>query len=223
MSETVTVVSLAPYVVGEAHHELGNLTIPARGKDEKYAKRVITDKVTTKDFGDARKEPVTIKAKDVAEDIVGAHRDPSLSLHGVFIAAGDEPTEAELNAAKKKMEAFYREAISKADSQWARKRDRREIPGHAFHAAEYFHLRKEWAIDMSEMKPCPSCKELIQPDAIKCPKCAAYLDVEKARKMGQLSVGRDGLGRLLARNGHSPVSHRSCPSTSRRYRRRRFR
>ncbi len=188
MSETVTVVSLAPYPLGEAHHELGNLTIPARGKDERYAKRVYKDVITTKDFGEARKEPVTIKAKDIAEDVVGVYKEASLIPHGVFIAAGDEPTEQELKKAQKAMEAFYRAQIESADNAWLKNRRRREINQHAFVAADYFNLRKEWAIDMSEMKPCYACKELISPDAIKCPKCGAVHNLEAARKAGLVTA-----------------------------------
>jgi hypothetical protein len=176
----VTIVSLADYVTADYQHELGKVYIPAKQPDEPYVKVVVTDRITAKDFGEGRKEVITIPAKDFAEDIVGVYKDENLLKRGVFIAAGNEPTEKEIAAARKQMEAYYRLEIREADSAWSRKQDRKQISDRAVTAANYFHLRKEWAADMTSMAPCAACKELVAADAVRCPHCHAILDQAKA-------------------------------------------
>ncbi|HEY6020820.1 MAG TPA: hypothetical protein VIY48_13260, partial [Candidatus Paceibacterota bacterium] len=123
------------------------------------------------------------EARDLAEDLIGIHRDDNLTRFGVFIAEGDEPTEEELAKARAAMEENMRRDVSEADASWARYHDPKHISMHGRAAAEYFGLRREWTIDMKQMVPCKGCQELISPIAVKCPKCGAILDMEKAREL----------------------------------------
>ena len=187
MSETVTIVSLAPYKALDFHHNLGYFVIPAREEGQPYAKLVVKDATAVLRFGDNINIPQPVKAMDLAEDLIGKHAGDNLEPHGVFIAKGDEPTEKELAAAKKKMEEFYKKKVDEADSDFARFGDRKRLTIHAHAAAKHFGLKRPWLLDLAEMAACEGCKELIDPEAVSCPKCRAIRDWEKARKLGLVS------------------------------------
>lgn len=181
--EKVTIISLAPYSPLYTHHQCGYFEIPAKKPDEPYAKLVVWDNYATRDFGEKRIEPQVVEARDLAEDLIGIYRDDNLTKHGVFIIDTDEPTEEQLAKARTVMEENMRNEVAEADASWARYHDPKKISLHGRAAAEYLGIKREWTIDLRHMVPCKGCQELISPLAIKCPKCGAILDMEKAREM----------------------------------------
>lgn len=179
----VTIVSLAPYSPFGVHRTEGDYVMPAKKKDEPYAKLVVKDGRTFKDFGEKQKVWETVAAREIAEDLT---RD--CSEHGVFIAAGDEPTDEELRAAAKKLrQEFYPRLIEEADSSYARTGDRKDISLHARVAARILNLKRDWALDLSELTPCIGCQELVAESVVKCKNCGAILNWEKARALGLVS------------------------------------
>jgi hypothetical protein len=74
------------------------------------------------DYGDKRTLPLAITAREIAEDIcreinsdAGEH-----SFLGVFLCAGDAPTDGELRGARERLEEFYRALVASADREWER-------------------------------------------------------------------------------------------------------
>ena len=74
------------------------------------------------DYGDKRTLPLAITAREIADDLcreinsdAGEH-----SFLGVFVCAGDAPSEEELRAAREKLDEFYRALVAAADREWER-------------------------------------------------------------------------------------------------------
>ncbi len=177
---TVTIVSLAPYVTSRVHRQEGDYEIPAKKKGEPYAKLVVRDGRAFRDFGDKNRVWDTVPARAIAEDLVRDCAD-----HGVFIAEGEEPTDEELReAARKLRQEAYPRWIEEADSIFARTGDRKEISLHARIAARELNLRRDWALDLSELAPCVGCNTLVPAGTAKCAACGAILNWDKARSLG---------------------------------------
>lgn len=189
-----TIVSVAPFVTLDHHHQLGHYVIPAKEADKPYASLVVWDRYAPKDYGNNKIEREMVNAEDLADDLIGVHREDDLRKVGVFRSAGDEPTEEELKEATARLEEYLRRCVAEAAASWDRFHDRRKIGDHALAAARYFGLKVEWAVDMREMVPCAACQELIAPSAVKCGKCGAIRDWERAREMGLVTVDQYEFG-----------------------------
>lgn len=68
--------------------------IPGCAKGEAYALLIITARGDALDLGDNRRFPVTITARQIAEDLL-----QDLHDHGIFICEGARPSSAELATA----------------------------------------------------------------------------------------------------------------------------
>ena len=105
-----------------AHRMYGTFQIAGNGQGQEYALTRITPRTAVMDYGDKRTLPLAITAREIAEDIcreinsdAGEH-----SFLGVFLCAGDAPTDAELRIAREKLEEFYRALVASADREWER-------------------------------------------------------------------------------------------------------
>lgn len=94
---------------------------------------------------------------------------------GVFIAAGDEPTKAELKAAREKRDRWLRQQIGVGISEYNRRQQAIDVPSSAKLAAERFASRVPWVAEASLMTQCPYCKLDVRPGAIKCQHCHEFL------------------------------------------------
>src|SRR5260370_17476492 len=74
------------------------------------------------DLGDKRTMEYRITAREIAEDIAREINGDSGegSYHGVFVAAGEAPTESELAEARGRLEEFQRRLVAAADLEWER-------------------------------------------------------------------------------------------------------
>jgi hypothetical protein len=136
------------------------------------------------DWGDKHTTEIPISAREIAEDIAREINGDSGegSFHGVFVAAGPEPTEAELADARRKLEEFQHKLVDAADFEWARSHNPMFITDLERRAARELKLDKPWLYDPKPMQECPACAEKIKPGVAVCRSCGAILDREKAAK-----------------------------------------
>src|SRR6266566_46039 len=112
------------------------------------------------------------------------------SFHGVFVAAGPEPTEAELADARHRLEEFQRRLVAAADLEWERTKNPMFITDLERRAARQLGLEKPWLYDPKPLADCPVCAEKIKHGVAVCRSCGAILDREKAAQYGLLPAGR---------------------------------
>jgi len=112
------------------------------------------------------------------------------SFHGVFVAAGPEPTEAELADARRRLEEFQRRLVAAADLEWERTKNPMFITDLERRAARQLGLEKPWLYDPKPLAECPVCAEKIKHGVAVCRSCGAILDREKAAQYGLVGAGR---------------------------------
>jgi len=170
---------------------LGALTIASPEPGEAYASTAIEGCKGVIDLGDRHTMEFAITAREIAEDLAREINGDSGegSFHGVFVAAGMEPTEAELAEAHDKLESFQRRLVEMADLEWERSHNPMFITDLERRAAREMKLDKPWLYDPKPRADCPACGEGIKPGVAVCRTCGAILDREKAAKFG---FGGDG-------------------------------
>jgi len=138
------------------------------------------------DLGDKRVLHVPITAREIAEDIAREINGDSGegSFHGVFVAAGEVPTDAELADARRRLEDFQRRLVAAADLEWERTKNPMFITDLERRAARQLGLEKPWLYDPKPQAECPVCAERIKPGVAVCRSCGAILDREKAAQYG---------------------------------------
>ncbi len=106
------------------------------------------------------------------------------SFHGVFVAAGSEPTETEIAQAREKLASFHSRLVENADLEWERSHNLMFITDLERRAARELKLDKPWVYDHNPQAECPACGETIKPDVAVCKTCGAILDRDKAAQYG---------------------------------------
>ncbi len=98
------------------------------------------------DYGDKRTLPLPISAWEIANDLCREINSDAgeRSFLGVFVCAGDVPTEEELRGARAKLEEFYRALVAAADREWERSHSFVFIHDLQRRAAANLGLDKEW-------------------------------------------------------------------------------
>src|SRR5258708_3611947 len=88
----------------------------------RFALTRISARTAVMDYGDKRTLPLAITAREIADDICREINSDAgeNSFMGVFVCAGDTPTEAELKRAEEKLDEFYRALVASADREWER-------------------------------------------------------------------------------------------------------
>lgn len=164
----------------------GSLEVQSPGPDESFAVTPIRGALGVMDLGDKRTMEFAISAREIAEDIAREINNDSGegSYHGVFVAAGPEPTEAELSDARSKLEEFQRRLVATADLEWERSHNPMFITDLERRAARELKLDKPWLYDPKPLAECPACAEKIKPGVAVCRSCGAILDREKAAMFG---------------------------------------
>ncbi|HEV2386770.1 MAG TPA: zinc ribbon domain-containing protein [Candidatus Acidoferrales bacterium] len=141
----------------------------------------IEGRVDRADIGDKRFSEFYFCARDIAADLVS-----DLLDHGVFVAAGEEPTDAEIGAARQRLTEFYQRAVFDADQQWSRTHNFTVLSDIQRRAVKFLGLEREWAFKPETMVECPACGTSVRPGVAVCRACGAVLDSEKAREFGLL-------------------------------------
>jgi predicted nucleic acid-binding Zn ribbon protein len=164
----------------------GSLEIRPVEAGEAFAITTIRGCTGVMDLGDKRIMEYKITAREIAEDIAREINGDSGegSFHGVFVAAGDLPTEAELADARQRLEEFQRRLVAAADLEWERTKNPMFITDLERRAARQLGLEKPWLYDAKPLADCPVCAEKIKPGVAVCRSCGAILDREKVALYG---------------------------------------
>ena len=169
----------------------GSLAISSPQPGEAFAITPIRGCLGVMDLGDKRTMEYRITAREIAEDIAREINGDSGegSYHGVFVAAGDAPTESELAEARRRLEEFQRRLVAAADLEWERTKNPMFITDLERRAARQLGFEKPWLYDARPLADCPVCAEKIKHGVAVCRSCGAILDREKAAQYGL--VARD--------------------------------
>jgi hypothetical protein len=164
----------------------GSLEVRSPQPGEPYAITPIRGCTGVMDLGDKRTMEYRITAREIAEDIAREINGDSGegSFHGVFVAAGEGPTEGELGDARRRLEEFHRRLVAAADLEWERSHNPMFITDLERRAARQLGLDKPWLYDPKPLADCPVCAEKIKPGVAVCRSCGAILDREKAAQFG---------------------------------------
>jgi hypothetical protein len=127
----------------------GSLEIQSPLAGQPYAITPIRPCVAKMDLGDKRVIDVPLTAREIAEDIARELNGDSGegSFHGVFVAAGAEPTDAELDDARHRLADFQRKLVAAADLEWERTKNPMFITDLERRAARQLNLEKPWLYD----------------------------------------------------------------------------
>ncbi len=170
----------------------GSLEVRSPEPGEAYAITPIRGCTGVIDMGDKRTMDVRITAREIADDIAREINSDSGegSFHGVFVAAGEAPTESELADARRRLEEFQRRLVAAADLEWERTKNPMFITDLERRAARQLGLEKPWLYDPKPLAECPVCAEKIKHGVAVCRSCGAILDREKAAQYGLVGAGR---------------------------------
>ena len=186
-NEAVALVNISTQKWPPRHRTyFGSLQIRTPEAGEAFAITPVHGCVSVMDLGDRRTMDVRVSAREVAEDLAREINGDSGegSFHGVFVAAGPEPTANELGEARKKLDAFHRKLVETADLEWERSHNPMFITDLERRAARELKLDKPWVYDPKPQGECPACGEKIKHGVAVCRTCGAILDQEKAAKFG---------------------------------------
>jgi hypothetical protein len=186
-SDVVSLVNISTQKWPPRHRTyFGSLTIQSPEDSATYAVTPVRACTSVMDLGDKRTMEIRLSAQEIAEDLVREINGDSGegSYHGVFIAAGLEPTKEELDDARRKLETFQRRLVANADLEWERSHNMMFITDLERRAARELGLEKPWLYDPKPVADCPACGEKIKPGVAVCRTCGAILDREKAAKFG---------------------------------------
>lgn len=162
----------------------GSYIIPACPKGERCATLRIEGRVDRADIGDKRYSEFYFSAKQIAGDLVA-----DLADHGVFVAAGDEPADEEISAARARLTEFYKKLVFEADMEWGRHHNYTLLSDLHRRAAFALGIEKEWAYVPEALVDCPACGGKVKPRVAVCTHCGAVLDREKAEQFGLVEPG----------------------------------
>lgn len=170
----------------------GSLEVRSPEPGEAFAITPIRGCTGVMDLGDKRIMEYRITAREIADDIAREINGDSGegSFHGVFVAAGEMPTEAELEEARRRLEEFHRRLVAAADLEWERSHNPMFITDLERRAARELRLEKPWLYDPKPLADCPVCAEKIKPGVAVCRSCGAILDREKAAQFGLVAASR---------------------------------
>lgn len=168
----------------------GALEVRSPQPGDAYAVTPIRGCTGVMDLGDKRTMEFRISAREIAEDIAREINSDSGegSFHGVFVAAGPEPTEKELLDAHRRLEEFQRKLVAAADLEWERSHNPMFITDLERRAARELKFEKPWLYDPKPLADCPVCAEKIKPGVAVCRSCGAILDREKAAQFGLVAA-----------------------------------
>ena len=187
-----------------AHRMYGTFQIAGRGDGEKFALTRVSARTAVMDYGDKRTLPLAIPAREIADDICREINSDAgeNSFMGVFVCAGDAPTEAELKYAEEKLDEFYRALVASADREWERSHSFLFIHDLQRRAAAKLGMNKEWHYQVRETEECPGCGDRVKPGVAVCKSCHAVLNREKALALGLIQPVPT---EVVAQQGHRAV------------------
>jgi hypothetical protein len=172
------------------HRSYGTFVVRGVASEEaegaEYTVTRVGGRTAVMDLGDKRTLEVPITAAEVAQDLcreINADGGDD-SYFGVFVAAGELPTQEEMTQSHQRLSAFYRRLVTAADREWERSHSYLFINDVERRAAQYLGIEKEWFYQPRETVECPGCGEKIKPGFAVCRTCGAILDRVKAAALG---------------------------------------
>jgi len=193
-NETVSLVNISTENWPPRHRTyFGSLPIRTPESGQTFAITPVRGCMGVMDLGDKRTMEYRITAREIAEDIARELNGDSGdgSFHGVFVAAGPVPTEAELAEARLRLAEFQRKLVAAADLEWERTRNPMFITDLDRRAARQLGLEKPWLYDPRPLAECPVCAEKIKHGVAVCRSCGAILDREKAAQYGLVAAEKN--------------------------------
>src|SRR5579862_8684162 len=171
-----------------AQRMYGTFQIAGREEGAAFSLTRIAPRTAVMDYGDKRTLPLQITAREIADDLCREINSDAgeRSFLGVFVCAGNIPTEDELQGARAKLDEFYRALVAAADREWERSHSYLFIHDLQRRAAANLGLQKEWYYQVRETAECPGCGERVKPGVAVCKSCHAILDREKAVELGRV-------------------------------------
>src|ERR1700719_2790323 len=187
-----------------AQRMYGTFQIAGRGDGDACALTRITPRTAVMDYGDKRILPLAITAREIAEDLCREINSDAgeNSFLGVFVCAGDAPTDEECREARARLDEFYRALVAGADREWERSHSFLFINDVERRAAHYLGLEKDWFYQAHETVECPGCGEKIKPGVAVCRTCGAILDHGKAASLGLATPRRVTRGAVASKSGN---------------------
>ena len=174
----------------------GTFTIPACPAGKKHSIALDVPYLAHETYPDAES---TNKMRNRFEDgadlalaILGEgpfqSKDHGFSRFGVFIAAGDTPTEEELDAAKAKLTQWYESQVAEADNFWnAGPMQYQNIVKEHREAAIALGQEREWLKPLKQTIECPGCGARVNPNiavhAVQQGGCGAIINEERYKKL----------------------------------------
>lgn len=119
-------------------------------------------------------------AADVVQEVCGNHPFESVGGPGIFVCAGDKPTEEELATAEIRQKAWARKLVVTAQDLWAQGKKGSVSDLHRLAADWLGDTNYEWVRPPQDVKmiPCPVCTRLIENSKIECPHCGNIVDAD---------------------------------------------
>ena len=187
------------------HRSYGTYRVRGCESGEPYALTRVEGRMAHMDLGDKRNVEVPISAVEIAQDLCREINSDSgeESFFGVFVAAGEVPSNEELRRAREKLAAFYRRLVAGADREWERSHSYLFINDVERRAAHYLGLEKDWFYQAHDTVECPGCGEKIKPGVAVCRTCGAILDRGKAASLGLAPPKRVTRGAVASKSGNS--------------------
>ena len=186
-SDTAALVNISTQTWPPRHRTyFGSLIVRSPENGASFAVTPIHPCKGVMDLGDKRTMEFSITAREIAEDLARELNGDSGegSFHGIFVAAGADPTDDELAAARARLDDFYRKLVASADLEWERSHNPMFITDLDRRAARELKLDKPWLYDPQPQAECPACAEKIKPGVAVCRSCGAILDRAKAAQFG---------------------------------------
>ncbi len=178
------VVNINPYAVGK-QFDFGYFEVPGCPPSRAYSSMAIEDRRSMKDYGEGRYEPMRITGEEIARDLAETWKE-----HGVFVSVQEAPSEEELEAARGRRLAWYREIYSEGADSWTRYKQYRLINDRQRDAARELLKVGEISEPPEWMKAsghetghmgCPACGGEIRVGVAVCRHCGAILDEARAQ------------------------------------------
>jgi len=205
----VPICSVYPARAHIIHHGKTIVVPECRDGDRCAMSAPIGSGTEEKDYGnDQRLVLESIPARDNALDAIGLTRERVNSRgerinarttsewweSGYFVPEGDEPTDAEIAAARTRLNEWARKWVLKGDDIFGTTQKASHVDFRAKLAARVLRVRRPWAEGTSEVQQktlCPSCRNEINAGATKCPACGDRFTYVDGRPVLKPDVSQD--------------------------------
>lgn len=195
-----TVVSIYPFPLGDDNNKPGiafKVNMPAGSKDKPsvlhvpmvYQSRYVLDGVTTTVplMPDVFAESIV---NDFCNNLTYATAEAKPGLFWVKDKLTPEQVveryKSEIQMAYARQLQYYALLVRRADEEFSKSRNPRNISDLQRYACKELKLHREWVVTTEHLQKvvdCPACTEKVPANAALCPKCKCIVDEEKYKKL----------------------------------------